>query len=365
MAALTGDGLFVQEEEFADTGYQVAPADQGASSGGPADVKQLGALTAEDFYRKPGAAKDESRLVLASLPCLEDPVNWLLDHNHCCTLSVFNNSICCCCYSQHSIIYGWYSLGYRRAALDKCSCSTSWSRRRLFQPQSARAGQPGAAGTQPPAPLPPRPQQRPPPPQAAAVRPGTSPPPPPPPPPSSARPPAMPQPTPAMQTGYAALPPVPAEPAGSRSAHAIHGAPPVPPPPPTSRPPPPRAAPPPPPPPPVPKVRHPSFHEPMLSSMPESSAVIDEPPSRPSYEMWGVDEPPPPHPSEELSFGDAPSMVPPPPPVPPIAAQVNCLSVEQRHIVCFLRVVLRITCLTDWSFVLRQMSVDVSRTGVS
>lgn len=84
--------MFVQEEEFADTGYQVAPSDQGASSGGPADVKQLGALTAEDFYRKPGAAKDESRLVLARLPCLEAPVNWLLGYGHCCTLSVLTTA---------------------------------------------------------------------------------------------------------------------------------------------------------------------------------------------------------------------------------------------------------------------------------
>lgn len=86
LTALIGRGLFLQEEEFADTGYQVTPSDQRASSGGPADVKQLGALTAEDFYLKPGAATDESRLVLASLPCLEAPLGWIRGDDHYCTV---------------------------------------------------------------------------------------------------------------------------------------------------------------------------------------------------------------------------------------------------------------------------------------
>lgn len=57
-------GLDLQEEDFADTGYQVTPTDAGPNSAVPPNVQQLGPLTVEDFYRKPEASKDESRRVL-------------------------------------------------------------------------------------------------------------------------------------------------------------------------------------------------------------------------------------------------------------------------------------------------------------
>lgn len=53
--------LKAKEEEFADTGYQIAAADTGAA-GGPRPLKQpTGALTVEDFYKKPGTSKTDSR----------------------------------------------------------------------------------------------------------------------------------------------------------------------------------------------------------------------------------------------------------------------------------------------------------------
>ncbi|CAM9546539.1 unnamed protein product [Sphacelaria rigidula] len=56
-----GDKFFRKEEEFADTGYQIAAADTGAA-GGPRPLKQpTGALTVEDFYKKPGTSKTDSR----------------------------------------------------------------------------------------------------------------------------------------------------------------------------------------------------------------------------------------------------------------------------------------------------------------
>ena len=51
-----------QEEDFADTGYQVNPSDAGASAPSASAVDQLGALTAADFDRKPGALNDDPRL---------------------------------------------------------------------------------------------------------------------------------------------------------------------------------------------------------------------------------------------------------------------------------------------------------------
>lgn len=57
--------VFPQEEEFADTGYQIAPSDPGAAGTAlPTGVQQLGALTAEDFNRKAGALKDDVRCVV-------------------------------------------------------------------------------------------------------------------------------------------------------------------------------------------------------------------------------------------------------------------------------------------------------------
>lgn len=50
-----------QEEEFADTGYQVAPADANSGGNRPS-APQLGALTFEDFRRKPEASSNENRL---------------------------------------------------------------------------------------------------------------------------------------------------------------------------------------------------------------------------------------------------------------------------------------------------------------
>lgn len=55
------DLLLMQEEEFADTGYQITPADAGAAAGARPSVQQLGALTVEDFYWKPEASKDDNR----------------------------------------------------------------------------------------------------------------------------------------------------------------------------------------------------------------------------------------------------------------------------------------------------------------
>lgn len=55
--------FYLQEEDFADTGYQVNPSDPGAASTPNASaVEQLGALTAADFDRKPGAINDDTRL---------------------------------------------------------------------------------------------------------------------------------------------------------------------------------------------------------------------------------------------------------------------------------------------------------------
>lgn len=52
-----------QEEDFADTGYQVNLSDPGGASARTASaVEQLGALTAADFDRKPGAMNDDTRL---------------------------------------------------------------------------------------------------------------------------------------------------------------------------------------------------------------------------------------------------------------------------------------------------------------
>lgn len=196
------------------------------------------------------------------------------------------------------------------------SC-TRCTRRRLFKPQSARAGEPGA---QPTAPVQLRPQQRPPPPQAPAARPeASSGSPPPPPPPAPARPPALPQPPPVPQGNYSAVAAVAGQ---TVPGPGTYGPPPVPPPPPTVRPPPPRAAPPPPPPPPpVPHVRRPSYHEPMVAPVPEPEpeVVMDAAPPRPSYETWGIDQPPPPQAAQELEYY-APPMVPPAPPLP---AQVS------------------------------------------
>lgn len=63
LLSLRTDCVYVQEEEFADTGYQIAPSDPGEGSAPPSSLKQLGALTAEDFTRKLGGAKDDSRYV--------------------------------------------------------------------------------------------------------------------------------------------------------------------------------------------------------------------------------------------------------------------------------------------------------------
>lgn len=48
-----------QEEEFADTGYQITQTDPSARP--VATASGLGALTAEDFNRKLGAIKDDTR----------------------------------------------------------------------------------------------------------------------------------------------------------------------------------------------------------------------------------------------------------------------------------------------------------------
>ena len=59
--------VYTQEEEFADTGYQIAPSDPGtASTTLPVGVQQLGALTAEDFNRKSGALKEDARCVVCT-----------------------------------------------------------------------------------------------------------------------------------------------------------------------------------------------------------------------------------------------------------------------------------------------------------
>ena len=61
--------LHLQEEDFADTGYQVNSSDPGAGAANTPNasaVEQLGALTAADFDRKPGAINDDTRLVNSS-----------------------------------------------------------------------------------------------------------------------------------------------------------------------------------------------------------------------------------------------------------------------------------------------------------
>ncbi|CAM9558885.1 unnamed protein product, partial [Hapterophycus canaliculatus] len=56
-----GEKFYRQEEDFADTGYQVAPSDTGPDPAIPSGMQQLGALTAEDFNRKLGAANEDGR----------------------------------------------------------------------------------------------------------------------------------------------------------------------------------------------------------------------------------------------------------------------------------------------------------------
>eukprot|EP00752_Nemacystus_decipiens_P002212 g2103.t1 len=57
-----GDKFYRKEEEFADTGYQVAPSDPGSAGPAlPTGVQQFGALTAEDFNRKSGPLKEDAR----------------------------------------------------------------------------------------------------------------------------------------------------------------------------------------------------------------------------------------------------------------------------------------------------------------
>ncbi|CAM9354378.1 unnamed protein product [Scytosiphon promiscuus] len=165
-----GEKFYRQEEDFADTGYQVAPSDTGPGPAHPSGMQQLGALTAEDFNRKLGSANEDGR--------------------------------------------------------------------RLFKPQSAFAAE--SSASQPP---PPRPQQRPPPPQTPAAEPGTG------------------------NTPQAMLLP--------------QG----------------------------------NLWQPIVDSVQEADAIMDGAPPRPSYETWGIDQPAPAQPTEELGYS-VPPVAPPAPPPP-------------------------------------------------
>lgn len=86
-----------QEEDFADTGYQVTPSDTGSAPPAfPSGMQQLGALTAEDFNRKLGTANEEGRWVnhLSSLSVdtfkiCPKPTVATLDRNLACLACMF------------------------------------------------------------------------------------------------------------------------------------------------------------------------------------------------------------------------------------------------------------------------------------
>lgn len=197
--------------------------------------------------------------------------------------------------------------------------------RRLFQPQSTRLGQADTLET--PSVPPPR-IQRPPPPQGPAENPVASgrppPPPPPPPPPTSSR---------AHQSSSSTTLSTPA--GSSIPGSAAQPPPPIPPPPPQSQPRPPRG--PPPPPPPVPTVDESSLRGSFAEMIPTPAPEVDAAPARPSYEMWGLDQPPAVE-TSQVAMSSAPPVPPPPPSRPQaLPAQVSLLMLEKIRTKCACR----------------------------